>query len=357
MRIVFLLPGYPAPIGGFRVIYEYANKLAINGYDVSIVHAKTLRQTKKPKNLYRLLRRKVALFMMDHKKKQLNWLNLDKKINMIYVKNLHENNVPDADIIVASSWQTAEYMNSYRRKNVKKFYIVMDFPPFMGSKEEIESTWNYDCSIITISSWLYDKVKKVRGEKNLINIPIGIPLDKYNECSKIERNKYQICMMFNDGKYKAAYDGIKALSLVCKKFNNVNIILYGKNNPPKDLPSNFTYMKNISEEKLINIYRSSSIFVSSSIAEGFGLPSAEAMACGCAVASTNCGGNQDFAIHNYTALISEPRDVEDLFKNIVKLLEDDKLRNDIAKNSLKHIKDFNWDRAGDSFINFLLSKV
>ena len=46
-----------------------------------------------------------------------------------------------------------------------------------------------------------------------------------------------------------------------------------------------------------------------------------------------------------------------MFKNIVKLLEDDKLRNDIAKNSLKHIKDFNWDRAGDSFINFLLSKV
>ena len=84
---------------------------------------------------------------------------------MIYVKELIEKNIPDGDIIIASAWQTAEYMNDYSSQKGKKFYIVMDFPPYMGSKEDIESTWAFENNIITISSWLYEKVKKVRGEK------------------------------------------------------------------------------------------------------------------------------------------------------------------------------------------------
>ena len=100
-------------------------------------------------------------------------------------------------------------MNDYSSQKGKKFYIVMDFPPYMGSKEDIESTWAFENNIITISSWLYEKVKKVRGEKNLINIPIGIPVKTYRRKSSIKKNKNQILMMYNKGRYKAAEDGKK----------------------------------------------------------------------------------------------------------------------------------------------------
>ena len=68
MKITFLLPGYPAPIGGYRVVYEYANYLATKGNKISIVHTRTLKQNPAPKNLYKLLRRKTALFLMKIKK-------------------------------------------------------------------------------------------------------------------------------------------------------------------------------------------------------------------------------------------------------------------------------------------------
>ena len=39
MRISFVLPcSGRYPIGGFRIVYEYANRLADRGHQVSIVH-------------------------------------------------------------------------------------------------------------------------------------------------------------------------------------------------------------------------------------------------------------------------------------------------------------------------------
>src|SRR5687768_12298160 len=45
MRINFLLPFYPKlPIGGFKVHYEYANRLAERGHSVSVLHPCTVEE-------------------------------------------------------------------------------------------------------------------------------------------------------------------------------------------------------------------------------------------------------------------------------------------------------------------------
>ncbi|HWN72720.1 MAG TPA: hypothetical protein VNN15_02810, partial [Solirubrobacterales bacterium] len=39
MRIVFVLPARSAaPVGGFKVVYEYANRLVERGHEVALVH-------------------------------------------------------------------------------------------------------------------------------------------------------------------------------------------------------------------------------------------------------------------------------------------------------------------------------
>ena len=50
MRISFLLPGHPAiPIGGFRVVYQYANYFAEQNHHVTVIHAGRLRQHPVPR--------------------------------------------------------------------------------------------------------------------------------------------------------------------------------------------------------------------------------------------------------------------------------------------------------------------
>ena len=62
---------------------------------------------------------------------------------------------------------------------------------------------------------------------------------------------------------------------------------------PKKLPSWIEYHGRVSETELVKLYNAASVYVCSSAAEGFALPPAESMACGCAVATTDCGGNRD----------------------------------------------------------------
>src|SRR3546814_16260425 len=54
MRISFVLPcSGRYPIGGFRIVYEYANRLADRGHQVSIVHFAAFPALMPPKRLIR----------------------------------------------------------------------------------------------------------------------------------------------------------------------------------------------------------------------------------------------------------------------------------------------------------------
>jgi glycosyltransferase involved in cell wall biosynthesis len=117
------------------------------------------------------------------------------------------------------------------------------------------------------------------------------------------------------------------------------------------------YLRNLPETALVEIYNRCRVFVCSSLAEGFALPPAEAMACGCAVAMTDCGGNRDYAEHGMTALLSPPGNPEALAKNILRLLADDSLRVGLAQAGYARIREFTWERSADLLEGFILESV
>ena len=106
------------------------------------------------------------------------------------------------------------------------------------------------------------------------------------------------------------------------------------------------------------MYNSASIFFSPSNGEGWALPPAEAMACGCAVICTDIGGHLDYAIDGKTALLVQPKNVNDMVEKIIKMLEDPTLLNNISKNGQQLItSNFSWEKSTkkleDCFLNSL----
>ena len=113
---------------------------------------------------------------------------------------------------------------------------------------------------------------------------------------------------------------------------------------PKKLPSWIEYHGRASENELVKLYNAASVCLCSSAAEGFALPPAEAMACGCAVATTDCGGNREYAKGEETALVSDPDDFGSLVGNTLRLLSDEELRTRIAFAGREQITQFTWER-------------
>jgi glycosyltransferase involved in cell wall biosynthesis len=346
MQITFVLPGWARkPSGGFKVVYEYANHLSERGHKIRIIHSLLTF----PKEVS--FKKKIAapvILTTDHLFgfPKVSWFDISPKVDIIIVKNLEEKFIPEGDIIVAAGWQTAEFVAHYTSSKGRKFYLVMDFYPWLGPRDRIEATWRMLFNKITISHWLYEKVLKTTNCKNdLISIPPGINQKKYNLIEDVNQRGDRISMMYSRGSYKVPEDGISALEICKAKFPALNITLFGPFRPIKAFPSWMVFRRNVSEEDLARLYNSSKIHVCCSLEEGFAFPPAEAMACGCAIVSTDCGGIREYAKHGITALLSPPRDPKGLAQNIIRLLENDELRVKLAKAGYEKIQDFTWQKA------------
>jgi glycosyltransferase involved in cell wall biosynthesis len=73
--------------------------------------------------------------------------------------------------------------------------------------------------------------------------------------------------------------------------------------------------------------------------ESFGLAALEAMACEVPVISSNTGGLPELNIHGVTGFMSDVGDVDDMVKNALIILQDDKLP-EFKANALKRAQEF-----------------
>ncbi|MFM6266569.1 MAG: glycosyltransferase family 4 protein, partial [Dolichospermum sp.] len=100
------------------------------------------------------------------------------------------------------------------------------------------------------------------------------------------------------------------------------------------------------KETLKEIYKTVSIFIMPSIYESFGLVSAEAMACGCALVANKTGFASSLKHREEAMLINEPLSPY-LYESVKELLLDESLRVKIAQMGYKRVQSLRWDLAID----------
>jgi glycosyltransferase involved in cell wall biosynthesis len=361
MKISFVLPfsGH-RPVGGFKVAYEYANGLARRGHEVLVYHSPYRKVGEN--SPVRLLRQ---LLVYGAKKLQLfggyrpdSWFRLDPDVQTKWLPSLHSCWIEPADAVVATSWETAEWVERYPLDRGQKHYLIQHqestFPD--ADPQRAMATWKMPFRKIVIAGWLHEIAREM-GEQ-VTYIPNGLDFTRFNLDIPVESRKPQnVIMLFHHLEWKGSRDGLAALYKVKEEVPSLSLTLFGIPERPGDLPDWITYERNPEQKRLRRLYNEAAIFVGPSWAEGWPLPPAEAAQCGAALCLTDIGGHREYGIQGETALLSPPRAPDAMAHNILCLLQDNRLRVQLGKQAHDYVRQFTWDRAVTSFESHLLEKA
>jgi glycosyltransferase involved in cell wall biosynthesis len=344
MRITFILPDVtPVINGGVMVVYEYANRLSRRGHIVTVVHPRNWMQMVGP-----IQWAKARLWPISVRMRYggpVPWMQVDPQVRQLLVPDLRPQFIPDADAVVATFFRTAPYVHDLPASRGRKYYLIQHYETWAGSKEDVEATWRLPMHKIVISLWLRDIANDLGVLDQTTHIPNGIDLSGLSITQPIEARAARAAMLYHKNEMKGSTEGIEALKLVKKQIPEFGAALFGTSERGEEIPDWIEYTQLPSRDALRKLYNSAVVFLQASRTEGWGLTSTEAMACGCALVSTDNGGSRDFAIDCDTALVVPVQDVDAMAASVIRLLQDAPLRFAIAERGEQCARKFPWDRA------------
>ena len=342
--ISFIFPHHsPEPAGGYKVVYEYANRLVADGHKVNIVYSGSLFWKKK--SLYfKLTNCFRYIQMLMHGYSCRKWFNLDKRVKEQLTFSLNYRHVPKSDIYICTSPYTAMYVKDYPTEN--KYYFIQGYENWGAITDEIlRTTYHYPLKKIVISKWLKEIIEKEESEKCTL-IYNGFDFNYFKLRTPIkEKKRYKVAMVYSPLEIKGCKYGFEALKIVKQVFPQLQVTMFGSAPRPSDLPEWYTYHIRPDKELHNAIYNEAAIFLAPSLQEGWGLTIGEAMICGQAVVCTNNRGYKEMASDRINSLMCNIKNSKSLAENIIKLISDDDLRNSIAERGMKDIQKFNIEKS------------
>jgi len=355
LKITFILPMYLSrPAGGFKVVYEYANHLQARGHQVTVVH---------PRNIDPQpgARQKIKGLLWPYKVKLKDrvpapWFAMSPEVKLSLVADLREKYVPDGDAIFATGYQTAFPVAGYGASKGRKFYLIQHHETWLGPEDEVNRTWTLPLHKVVIARWLMRLAQEFGANGDVTYIPNGLDFSRFKIVTPIEARPRRVAMLAHQFAWKGMADGLAALEMVRAQASDLEATLFGAHPRSHDLPDWIKYVENPPQDELLALYNSCSVFLHPSWTEGWGLPPAEAMACGCALVTAANQGVRDFAEHEVTALLAPVKQPAALADQLLRATRDDALRRRIAEAGRQHIQRYTWERAVDAMEALLLNR-
>jgi glycosyltransferase involved in cell wall biosynthesis len=275
------------------------------------------------------------------------WM-LEFRARIRWVTRWVPDRLPDADIVVATAWQTAAPVAAAPARCGKKFYFIQHYESlYHGQAEAVDETYRLPLRKIVISTWLLEIMReKFASKAELLVTPVDPRLFHPVEVS-VESPRPRVLMMYHWYPWKGVPDGVEAVRRVKQRVPTLHLVGFGVNEPRERLPYDEFHL-NPPQNSLAALYSGCEIYLCPSWDEGLGMPSMEAMACGAALVTFDNGGTRDYATDGQTALVARRRDVGHLAEKLGLAVSDHGLRSKIAREGMAHIREFNWGRAVDT---------
>ena len=247
---------------------------------------------------------------------------------------------------MATWWGTAESVWRASVRRGRPVFFVQDietsyYPGRSGRQErvrnEVLASYRQEFRYMTIADVSVQKLAALGVEAELV--PPGIDLDTFRELGTTRRDDMLLALgranpLKNFPLTVAAWEQLEPRPELC---------LFGVE--PELAPEGRSrYVRGPSDEGVNELLNQATVFVQTSIHEGFCLPPLEAMAAGAPVVCTDANGNRDFCVDGQNCLMVEPEPAA-VAAGIRRVLDDPELRDRLVAGGRETVLDYAWDEA------------
>jgi glycosyltransferase involved in cell wall biosynthesis len=333
MKIAFVLPG-SGNSGGVRCTSIVAEMLRNRGHEVRILHAQpefsVLNWAKAARD--RILYADAPNFLAQFKGP------------IAVFKELSGCHFDEGEIIVAVGMIISAQIDLLGSiDNPKLQYLHGSTPDRLDRRKK---AFSLPIPKIAVATYLRDLVEKEGQGEFLGVIHNGIDLGEYFP-SVSESLRDGVGTIYGSHPAKDPKTVIGVLQSLSNLRPDVPLRVFSGDRRPKEI-SRSIYLRQPTVDRARDIYSRSQVWIMASHSEGFPGPVLEAMACGCAVVATDCGGPKDQIVDGQNGFLVPVGDVERINSRVLLLLDDPDLRKRIQRSALETARQFTWNKCADA---------
>lgn len=255
-------------------------------------------------------------------------------------------------IKVATWWNTASPVWSASVLRGIPVYFVQDietsyYPDDELMRAAVLASYRHEFRYMTISSWNRARLRELGLDATLI--PPGIDLDVFRPLPEVDRREDMVLALGRSNPLKNLRLTVEAWRALPEP--RPELCLFGIE-PALATDPGMRYVTTPSDAEVNKLFNQATVFVQTSIHEGFALPPLEAMATGGAVVCTDAHGNQDFCADGENCLM--PKSNRLAVRDAMRwALEDPVLRGYIGRRGTETAQGYAWPNRIDALERFL----
>ena len=349
MRINFVLP-VVSMSGGIKVAVIYAKLLADKGHEVFLIS---------PSEVEKPIRQKIKSLLLGKgwpKAKSDNGylrdLNLKHRELEIF-RPVTDQDLPDADVVIATWWETAEWVNALSPSKGAKIYFIQHYERFeFLPQDRCDETYRIPAHKIVIAKWLLNLMKDKFNDYDVDLVSNSVDKQQFYAVERDKQAVPTIGFLYAFTHFKGVDVTLQVIRKLKDLIPNLQVVSFGSY-----MPNNFPLWDNSikfyhspDQDKIRDIYAQCDVWITASRSEGFNLPAMEAMACRTPVVSTRTGWPEEAIIDGYNGFLTNVDDVDELVsasKNI--LLENNLNWKIYSNNAYKTLDDSSWEASAQLF--------
>jgi len=222
----------------------------------------------------------------------------------------------------------------------------------------LENRWlkNYvDIPTVTVSESTRQDLTDL-GFRDVFVVSEGLNFKPLNKVPRKEKFPV-IAYVGRLKRAKRADHAVEAFKIVKDRLPNAELWIIGDGYFRKEMEKlacgGVRFFTNLSNKERRELMKRAWVLVNPSVREGFGLNVIEANALGVPCVAYDVHGLRDSIKNGETGLLVESGNINALADEIVKVLEDRKLRERLSKKALSHAEQFDWNKSAEQFLKIV----